>query len=268
MAKIGIIGIGNMGSAILKGLLHVYGKGDIIFTDVNEEKCEEITEETGVTHVGSNAECANQAKYIILAVKPQYFDPVLKNIRNVVTEANVIISIAPGITIGQLKEKLGIEKRVVRAMPNTPALLGEGMTGVCYDAKAFDDEEKETIREIFTSFGEMCIVEERLMSAVVCASGSSPAYVYMFIEALADSAVKYGLPRDTAYMMAAQTVLGSAKMVLETGEHPGALKDKVCSPGGTTIAAVAALEEHGFRNAVIKAGDACYEKSEHIKFPC
>ena len=107
MAKIGIIGIGNMGSAILKGLLHVYGKGDIIFTDVNEEKCEEITEETGVTHVGSNAECANQAKYIILAVKPQYFDPVLKNIRNVVTEANVIISIAPGITIGQLKEKLG-----------------------------------------------------------------------------------------------------------------------------------------------------------------
>ena len=251
MAKIGIIGIGNMGSAILKGLLHVYGKGDIIFTDVNEEKCEEITEETGVTHVGSNAECANQAKYIILAVKPQYFDPVLKNIRNVVTEANVIISIAPGITIGQLKEK--------------PALLGEGMTGVCYDAKAFDDEEKETIREIFTSFGEMCIVEERLMSAVVCASGSSPAYVYMFIEALADSAVKYGLPRDTAYKMAAQTVLGSAKMVLETGEHPGALKDTVCSPGGTTIAAVAALEEHGFRNAVIKAGDACYEKCENIK---
>ena len=150
-------------------------------------------------------------------------------------------------------------------MPNTPALLGEGMTGVCYDAKAFDDEEKETIREIFTSFGEMCIVEERLMSAVVCASGSSPAYVYMFIEALADSAVKYGLPRDTAYKMAAQTVLGSAKMVLETGEHPGALKDKVCSPGGTTIAAVAALEEHGFRNAVIKAGDACYEKCENIK---
>ena len=111
MAKIGIIGIGNMGSAILKGLLHVYGKNDIIFTDVNREKCEEITKETGVAYAGSNAECANQAKYIILAVKPQYFDPVLKNIRNVVTEANVIISIAPGITIGQLKEKLGIEKR-------------------------------------------------------------------------------------------------------------------------------------------------------------
>lgn len=265
MAKIGIIGTGNMGGAILKGLLHVYGREDIIFTDADEEKCVTITEETGVAHTGSNAECANQAKYVILAVKPQYFDPVLKNIRNVVTEEHVIISIAPGITIGQLKEKLGIEKRVVRAMPNTPALLGEGMTGVCYEKTAFTEEERATIEAIFTSFGKMCLVEERLMSAVVCASGSSPAYVYMFIEALADSAVKYGLPRDTAYQMAAQTVLGSAKMVLETGEHPGALKDKVCSPGGTTIAAVSALEECGFRSAVIKAADACYAKCENIK---
>ena len=139
------------------------------------------------------------------------------------------------------------------------------MTGVCYDAKAFDDEEKETIREIFTSFGEMCIVEERLMSAVVCASGSSPAYVYMFIEALADGGVKYGLPRKTAYAMAAQTVLGSAKMILETGKHPGQLKDEVCSPGGTTIAGVSALEEHGLRNALIKAADACYEKTQSMK---
>lgn len=265
MAKIGIIGAGNMGGAILKGLLHVYGKDDIIFTDADEEKCGRITEETGVSHTGSNAECANQAKYVILAVKPQYFEPVLKNIRNVVTEDHIIISIAPGITIGQLKDKLGIEKRVVRAMPNTPALLGEGMTGVCYDETAFTEEERATIEAIFTSFGKMCLVEERLMSAVVCVSGSSPAYVYMFIEALADSAVKYGLPRDTAYRMAAQTVLGSARMVLETGEHPGALKDKVCSPGGTTIAAVAALEECGFRSAVIKAADACYEKCENIK---
>lgn len=265
MAKIGIIGIGNMGSAILKGLLHVYEASDVIFTDVDEEKCAKITEETKVAHAGSNAECANQAKYIILAVKPQYLDPVLKNIRNVVTEKNVIISIAPGITIGQLKEKLGIEKRVVRAMPNTPALLGEGMTGVCYNAEEFNAAEKETIEAIFQSFGKMRLVEERLMSAVVCVSGSSPAYVYMFIEALADSAVKYGLPRDVAYEMAAQTVLGSAKMVLETGEHPGALKDKVCSPGGTTIAAVSALEECGFRNAVIKAGDACFAKCETIK---
>lgn len=138
------------------------------------------------------------------------------------------------------------------------------MTGVCYEEKAFDEEEKKSIEDIFGSLGRMRIVEERLMNAVVCVSGSSPAYVYMFIEALADSAVKYGLPRDAAYEMAAQSVLGSAKMVLETGEHPGALKDKVCSPGGTTIAAVSALEESGFRNAVIKAADACYKKCTEI----
>lgn len=264
MAKIGIIGIGNMGSAILKGLLKVYEKEDIIFTDVNEDLCARITKELGVAHESSNARCAADAKYIVLAVKPQYFDPVLQDIREVITEKNVIISIAPGITIEQLKEKLGEEKRVVRAMPNTPALLGEGMTGVCYDRKAFSEEEENSIADIFRSLGKMRIVEERLMNAVVCVSGSSPAYVYMFIEALADSGVKYGLPRDAAYEMAAQTVLGSAKMVLETGEHPGALKDKVCSPGGTTIAAVSALEEYGFRNAVIKAADACFQKCEKI----
>lgn len=265
MAEIGIIGIGNMGSAILKGLLHVYEKKDLIFTDVNKERCKQITEETGVSYAETNKDCAASAKYVILAVKPQYFTPVLESIKEAVTAANVVISIAPGITTAQLKEKLGADRRVVRAMPNTPALLGEGMTGVCYDSKAFSEEEKAAIEGIFGSFGRMRLVEERLMNAVVCVSGSSPAYVYMFIEALADSAVKYGLPRDAAIEMAAQAVAGSARMVLETGEHPEALKDKVCSPGGTTIAGVAALEEWGFRNAVIKAGDACFETCCKLK---
>ena len=139
------------------------------------------------------------------------------------------------------------------------------MTGVCYDAAQFSDEEQETIRSLFESFGKMVIVEEKLMDALACASGSSPAYVYVFIEALADSVVKYGIPRQTAYELVAQTVLGSAKMVLETGEHPGRLKDQVCSPGGTTIAGISALEEYGLRNAVIKATDACYEKCTKIK---
>ena len=150
-------------------------------------------------------------------------------------------------------------------MPNTPALLGEGMTGVTYDRGLFTEEEEQEIRAFFQSFGRMEYVEERLMSAVVCASGSSPAYVYMFIEALADSAVRYGLPRDKAYEFAAQTVKGAAEMVLQTGKHPGELKDMVCSPAGTTIAGVAALEEYGFRNAVLKANEACYEKCEAIK---
>lgn len=264
MAKIGIIGIGNMGSAILKGLLGVYDKGDIIFTALNKVKCARIAQETGVSFTDSNVSCASQAKYLILAVKPHNFDQVIGEVKGTLTREQVVISIAPGFTIGQLEEKLGGGIRVVRAMPNTPALVGEGMTGICYDPAAFSEEEKESVASIFESFGKMRIVEERLINAVVCASGSSPAYVYLFIEALADSAVKYGLPRDVAYEMAAQAVLGSAKMVLETGEHPGVLKDRVCSPGGTTIAGISALEEAGFRSAVIKANDACYQKCQEI----
>lgn len=264
MARFGFIGMGNMGYAILNGLLKVYDKSDLLFTDANRERMAQVTAETGVACVESNTECANQVKYVVLAVKPQFYDPVLKNIKNVLTRDKVVISIAPGITIDTLKGKLGIDKRIVRAMPNTPALLGEGTTGVSYDEALFDEAEKEEIRTFFESFGKMHVLEERLMNAVVCVSGSSPAYVYMFIEALADSAVKYGLPRTMAYEMAAQTVLGSAKMVLETGKHPGELKDQVCSPGGTTIAAVSALEECGFRSAVIKAADACYDKCTNL----
>ena len=264
MAKIGFIGMGNMGYAILKGLLKFYNKEELIFTDVNADKMNQVTEETGVPHVDSNAECANSCQYLVLAVKPQYYQPVLQNIINVVTPKHIIISIAPGITIAQLKESLGRDRRIVRAMPNTPALVGEGMTGVSYNPAQFSDEEKATIEEFFRSFGRVKMVEERLINAVACASGSSPAYVYMFIEALADSAVKYGLPRQDAYEMVAQTVLGSAKMVLETGMHPGALKDNVCSPGGTTIEGVSALEEYGFRNAIIKASDACYDKCKRL----
>lgn len=265
MDKIGFIGIGNMGYAILKGLLKVHNKNSIIITDADRERMIGVGSETGVKLMDSNAECAKQAKYVVLAVKPQYYDTVLDNISAEITKEKVIISIAPGFTIQQLKDKLGADKRIVRAMPNTPALLGEGMTGVTYDETLFDEKEKATIQSFFTSFGRMQLVEERLINAVVCVSGSSPAYVYMFIEALADGAVKYGLPRATAYEMAAQTVLGSARMVLETKRHPGELKDQVCSPGGTTIAAVSALEEHGFRNAVLKAADACYEKCSSIK---
>lgn len=260
MAKIGFIGMGNMGYAILKGLLKCYDKEELIFTDVNEDRMNQVTKETGVPHAGSNAECANSCQYLVLAVKPQYYTPVLQNILNVVTPEHIIISIAPGFTIDRLKDALGVDRRIVRAMPNTPALVGEGMTGVSYDAALYSDEEKAAIEEIFQSFGRMKVVEERLINAVACASGSSPAYVYMFIEALADSAVKYGLPRQDAYEMVAQTVLGSARMVLETGMHPGVLKDNVCSPGGTTIEGVSALEEYGFRNSIIKATDACYEK--------
>lgn len=265
MAKIGFIGMGNMGYAMLKGALAAFSPSDIIFSSPDRGKCERISSETGVRFAESNAECGNNAKYIVLAVKPQMYPTVLKNIVNVVTEESVIISIAPGITIASINNALGSNIRVVRAMPNTPALIGEGMTGVSYNMTDFSFDERDVIDKFFNSFGKVVYVDEKLMDGIVCASGSSPAYVYMFIEAMADSVVKYGIKRDDAYKLVAQTVLGSAKMVLESGEHPAVLKDKVCSPGGTTIQAVSALEENGFRNALIKATDACYDKCTSIK---
>ncbi len=264
MKSIGFIGMGNMGSAMLNGMLKVFEPEELIFSRKNEEKGREFSIRTSVDYTKSNRECAAGVKYLILAVKPQFFPEVLEEIRAEIREDQIIISIAAGVTIQDIKKKLGEKTRVVRAMPNTPALLGEGMTGVCFDEAVYSEAEMTVIRKIFESFGKMQIIKENLMNAVICASGSSPAYVYMFIEALADGAVKYGLPRQAAYEMAAQTVLGAAKMVLETGEHPGVLKDKVCSPGGTTIAGVAALEEFGFRNAVIKACDKCYEKADSM----
>ncbi len=265
MAKIGFVGMGNMGYTMLKGALEVFDKEDLIFSDASIERVISVSKETGVAYAETNAELANSAKYIVLAVKPQFYNQVLRNIQNIVKKENVIISIAPGISISNLQDSLGFESRIVRAMPNTPALLGEGMTGITYDAANFNIDEKDVISKLFNSFGKYKIVDENLMSAVTCASGSSPAYVYMFIEAMADSVVMKGLPRDIAYEMVAQTVLGAAKMVLETKKHPGELKDMVCSPGGTTIAGVAALEEHGFRNSIIKATNACFEKAEGFK---
>ena len=265
MAEIGFIGMGNMGLAILHGLLKTCEPGRFIFTAAHAEKMAAVTEATGVPHAESNRARAQSCKYLILAVKPQYFDAVFSEIRDVVTPEQVVISLAPGVTISNITERLGGNVRVVRAMPNTPAMLGEGMTGISCGEGSCTEEEKETVRDIFSSCGRVEMVEERLMDAVGCVSGSSPAFVYMFIEALADGGVKYGLPRKTAYAMAAQTVLGSAKMILETGKHPGQLKDEVCSPGGTTIAGVSALEEHGLRNALIKAADACYEKTQSMK---
>lgn len=265
MAKIGFIGMGNMGQAILKGLLRAgTPTQELLFTAAHEEKMEQVTRETGVAHAASNAACAQWAQYLILAVKPQYFDAVFAEITPGLREGQVVISLAPGLAAASLQERMGGKVRVVRAMPNTPALLGEGMTGVACGAAGLSEEEQEEIVHIFSSCGRVALVEERQMDAVGCVSGCSPAFVYMFIEALADAGVKYGLPRRTAYEMAAQAVAGSAKMVLETGKHPGQLKDEVCSPGGTTIAGVSALEEFGLRNAVIKAADAAFEKSRKM----
>lgn len=260
MATIGFIGMGNMGKAILLGALKEFSKEDMIFSAKTAETKVRTFEQTGVEYADSNAECANKCKYLILAVKPQFYDEVLKGIRYMLTPEHVIISLAPGKTIDQLKLNLGSDKRIVRVMPNTPAMIGEGMTGISCRKEEFSEQELRMLAKIFGACGKAEFIDEKLMNAVVCASGSSPAFVYMFIEALADSAVRYGMPRKQAYVFAAQAVKGAAAMVLETGEHPGVLKDKVCSPAGTTIEGVAALEACGMRDAVLKANEAVYKK--------
>jgi pyrroline-5-carboxylate reductase len=261
MAMFGFIGVGNMGYPLLKATIKTFGGSEVVYNDASPERNEFVKNDTGVAFAEDIITVVNQCKYLVLAVKPQFFPQVLEEIKNFVTREHVVISIAAGITIEYLKDNISTSIRVVRAMPNTPALVNKGMTGICYAQNDFTEEEKRVIDQFFGSFGKYEVFDEKLMNAVICANGSSPAYVYMFIEALADSVVSYGIPRDKAYTLAAQTVLGAAAMVLETGEHPGKLKDNVCSPGGTTIAAVKALEEHGLRNAVMKASDACYEKA-------
>lgn len=265
MKTFGFIGVGNMGYPMLRGAMKAFGSDSVIYTDASTSRLDFVKKKTGLDYGVDNKAVVNDSKFILLAVKPQYFDTVFKDIKDHLTKEHIVIYLAPGINIFDCKEALGSEVRIVRAMPNTPALVNEGMTAICFSDDVYTKEEKTTLDTFFNAFGKYEVLEERLMNAIVCASGSSPAYVYMFIEALADSAVKYGIPRDKAYKFVAQTVLGSAKMVLETGEHPGVLKDMVCSPGGTTIAGVSALEEFGFRNAVMKASDACYSKANRMK---
>ena len=264
MSRIGFIGMGNMGTAILMGALKAFPKEDMLFCAKTLETKRRIYEKTGVEYTDSNAECANRSRFLILAVKPQFYDEVLKGIRYMLTPEHVIISLAHGKTIEELKLNLGMDKRIVRVMPNTPAMIGEGMTGISCRKEEFTDMELNVLEKLFGACGRAEYIDEKLMDAVVCASGSSPAYVYLFIEALADGAVRCGMPRKQAYLFAAQAVKGAAAMVLETGEHPGVLKDRVCSPAGTTIEGVAALEEYGMRNAVLKASEAVFKKCTNL----
>ena len=209
-----------------------------------------------------NTAVAEQADILFLAVKPIFFPEVIAEIKDAVKADTLIVSIAAGRNLQYLKDAFGRpELKLIRCMPNTPALVLEGCTGVCIGENVTEDE-TEQVLSLLRSFGIASVVPERLMDVVVGVSGSSPAYVFMFIEAMADEAVAAGMPRKQAYEFAAQSVLGSAKMVLETGKHPGELKDMVCSPGGTTIQAVKVLEEKGMRAAVMDAMDACIEKSK------
>lgn len=263
--KIGFIGMGNMAKAMVGGMLKkgVAGPEEIFGSAKSEKSREASAREFGITMYADNTEVAARAEILILAVKPQFLEEVIGEIKEAVSADTLVVSIAAGRTLAWMEQGFGRELKLVRCMPNTPALVGEGCTGICAGARVSENE-LETVVRLMESFGIASVVSEKMMDVVVGVSGSSPAYVFMFIEAMADEAVAEGMPRAQAYQFAAQAVLGSAKMVLETGKHPGELKDMVCSPAGTTIQAVRVLEEKGMRAAVMDAMEACIEKSRNM----
>lgn len=262
---IGFIGAGNMGSAMIGGILSssLATSSQVIASAHSAATLEQLRTRWGIETTPSNETVAERSDILFLAVKPNKFDEVIPQIASHVKSHCVVVSIAAGKTIRAIEEAFGHEIKLVRAMPNTPALVGEAMSALCANANV-TAEELADVELIFNSFGKCEIVPESLIDAVVGVSGSSPAYVYMFIEAMADAAVADGMPRAQAYKFAAQSVYGAAKMVLETGRHPGELKDAVCSPGGTTIEAVAALEKGGLRDTIITAQRACSKKSHDM----
>lgn len=263
--KIGFIGGGNMGGAIIGGILKasLVTKDNVIVADLNMEGLERLNQQFLVQTTTDNQQVAKEADILFLSVKPNIYSTVISQIREVISKDTLIVSIAAGQTIANIEQLFQKEIKLVRTMPNTPALVGEGMAALCPN-KLVTNEELDDVKKIFESFGKCEVVSESLMETVIGVSGSSPAYVYMFIEALADAAVAEGMQRGQAYQFAAQTVLGSAKMVLETGIHPGALKDMVCSPGGTTIAGVLELERKGFRGTVMDGTLACIQKAKEM----
>lgn len=263
--KLGFIGCGNMATAMIKGIIGngIAAGNEIIAADLLQTSVDKAERELHICVTTDNKEVARQAEVLVLSVKPQFYESVIQEIKDTVTEKQLIVTIAPGKTLDWLEKQFGKTVKLIRTMPNTPALVGEGITAACSN-KNVTEEELDYVISILKGFGKCEVIPEHLMDVVVSVSGSSPAYVFVFIEAMADAAVADGMPRAQAYEFAAQAVLGSAKMVLETGKHPGELKDMVCSPGGTTIEAVRVLEEKGMRSAVFEAMKACTRKAKGL----
>lgn len=262
--NIGFIGCGNMGGAIIRGLLAAgtCKKEEIYASAKTMATCEKIVNELGIYTSIDSRDVANQADIIFICVKPIVFDEVLAGIANE-CRGKIVISVAAGKSIAKMEEILGKDAKVVRSMPNTPALVLEAMSAVCVNSN-ITAEDMEVVLPLFKSFGECEVVSESLMDVVVGISGSSPAYVYMFIEALAQGACAEGMNSAVAMKFAAQAVMGSAKMVLESGKHPAKLRDEVCSPAGTTIDGVLKLDELGFKNVVIEGERTVIEKSRRL----
>ncbi len=263
--KIGFVGAGNMGEAMIKGLLaaNLVPPEAVYATDVRPERLKEIDRQYGVRIAADNPELVRHVDVVIMAVKPQIIEPVLKEIAHALTRQKLLISIAAGVTTAKLRTVLGKDARLIRVMPNAPALVLAGVTAIA-KAEGLEPGDLDTAREIFSAVGRVVVLEEGLLDAVTGLSGSGPAYVALVIESLADGGVKMGLDRITAMTLATQTVLGAAKLLLETGLHPGALKDMVSSPGGTSIAGIAALEEGGIRTTFITAVERATQRSREL----
>ena len=267
--KVGFIGCGNMGSAMIKGII---ASGQVAASEVGaSEKFEESRKKVaalGVDALDDNEAVVRDSDVIFVVVKPYQLDEVLPQIRDNLSADQILVYVAAGRSVSSVEQacmSMGVAGRikVVRCMPNTPALVGEGMTAIAVNAN-MTEEDTKLILSYMRMFGKAKCVSEDMMDVVTGLSGSSPAFVYMMIEAMADAAVAEGMTRDQAYEFAAQTVRGAATMVLETGQHPGALKDAVTSPAGTTIEGVLALEEAGFRQAMISAVLAATERSREM----
>jgi pyrroline-5-carboxylate reductase len=263
--QVGFLGAGNMGEAMIKGLLQagLVPAASIGATDVRRERLEQIAKQYGIRSAKSNPALVAESDVVILAVKPQIMAAVLKEIAPAVDTGTLLISIAAGLPTRTLRAQLGRPARLIRVMPNTPALVLEGVTAIAR-AEGLEAGDLETAQELFGAVGRVVVLEEDALDAVTGLSGSGPAYVAIVIESLADGGVKMGLDRATAMTLAAQTVLGSAKLILETGTHPGQLKDMVSSPGGTTIAGIAALEEGGVRRTFISAVERATQRSREL----
>lgn len=256
---IGFIGTGNMGTAIIKGMLLNNIDSDTIYVNDHNKNAMTVVQDLGINICNSNIEVVKHSKYIFLAVKPNVYEKILNEIRDYLDEESVIIVMAPGFDIIKVKNVVGSIK-VARIMPNTPALVCKGFTVVCFD-DLITTEEKDTVKMLLNTFGEVKEISENYLNAYSAVSGSGPAFVFMMIEAMADAAVLMGIPRPDAYKAVEHTIIGSAELAERTGKHPGELKDMVCSPGGITIEGVRTLEENGFRSSLIDCLINTYKKN-------
>src|SRR5689334_10769151 len=263
--KIAFLGTGNMAEALIKGLLRAgtAKPEELIATFRRKERMEEFQKSYPVKTTLDNVAAAAEASVVVLSVKPQAMSKLLVQIAPAVDPHKLIISVAAGVPIMALERKLGAGARIIRTMPNTPALVGMGACALAAGEHA-TQEDLDIASSIFQAVGITTVVDENLLDAVTGLSGSGPAYVFLVIEALSDAGVKVGLPRYTALKLAAQTVLGSAKLLIETGAHPGHLKDQVTSPGGTAIAGIATLEAGGLRTTLINAVEAATRRSREL----